>query len=532
MRVVIKLKKRGERIDKHEVATYSNRKFPTCKRWCHKAIPTLKNENANGWEKPCWETQSNKSSQNLFGPASCKETRMIFYPCNREGCWLGCPCFHCRGYPIESLDAAQLFSDHHQYHHARHLSCNYCDEIFRAFPAYSYDAFIDVYGDWIRGRPVRSMKSIPHKSFILYHNNFFVKLSDEMELHCDECDQVFTKKKNKYRHMRAVHLKSRTFKCSECEKSFPYDNMERHRIEVHDPDPLEERSSCNHCGTRFSNVDNKFKHADDSNQTVFTCQACNKDFCNSTQLKMHMKKEHLECTICKETFSRKSYLQAHVSRKKSECLKCNQTFCNKRQLILHNVKCIIAEKHHCEQCEKTFTTASNKSRHMKTTHLRAKSFNCKDCDKDFDRIDVLMKHRTEVHSTEPYFNSCNHCQSTFTKYESWLKHVEANYNDEGQTLNKCSECEMDFCNPTQLKQHMNKSHLECSECKTVFSKRANLIAHMKRAVMCGFCSITFCNPKHLLFHKKGAHSNLLQCEKCELLFDHMEKLEKHREKHD
>ena len=194
------------------------------------------------------------------------------------------------------------------------------------------------------------------------------------------------------------------------------------------------RTLCNHCGTRFSNVDNKFKHADanydDGNQAVFTCQACNKDFCNSTQLKMHMKKELLECTICKETFSCKSYLQAHVSRKKSECLKCNQTFCNKRQLILHIVKCTIAEKHHCEQCGKTFTTASNKSRHMKSTHLRAKSFNCKDCGKDFDRIDVLMKHRIEVHSTEPYFNTCNHYQSTFTKYESWLKHVEANYNDE------------------------------------------------------------------------------------------------------
>ena len=503
MRVVIKLKKRGDRINKHEVATYCNRRFPVCKRWCYKAVPTLENENANCWEKPCWETKSSKSSQKLFGPASCKETRMIFYPCNRKGCWLGCPCFHCRGYPVESLDAAQLFSDHHQYHHARHLSCVYCDEIFRAIPAYSYDAFIDVYGDWIPGRPVRSKKSILHKSFILYHNNSFVKLSDKMELHCDECDQVFTKKKNKYRHMRSVHIMNRTFKCSKCEKGFPYDNMKRHLIEVHDPDPVEECSSCNHCGTKFANVDSKLRHADanfdDSNQAVFICQVCKKDFCNSKQLKMHMKKEHLECNMCGETFSRRSYLQAHVSRKKTECSNCNQSFCNKRQLILHNVKCIIAEKHHCEQCEKTFTTASNKRRHMKTTHLQAKSFHCKDCDKDFDRSDVLTKHKMEVH--------------------------------EGRSLNVCSECHMDFCNPTQLKQHTNKSHLECSECKEGFSKRANLIAHMKRTVMCSFCSKTFCNQKQLVFHKKCAH-NSLQCEKCELLFDQMEKLERHRKKHD
>ena len=136
---------------------------------------------------------------------------------------------------------------------------------------------------------------------------------------------------------------------------------------------------------------------------------------------------------------------------------------------------------------------------MKTTHLQAKSFHCKDCDKDFDRSDVLMKHKTEVH--------------------------------EGRSLNVCSECRMDFCNPTQLKQHMNKSHLECSGCNKEFSKRANLIAHMKRTVMCSFCSKTFCNQKHLVLHKKCAH-NSLQCEKCELLFDQMEKLERHREKHD
>ena len=152
---------------------------------------------------------------------------------------------------------------------------------------------------------------------------------------------------------------------------------------------------------------------------------------------------------------------------------------------------------------------------MKTTHLRAKVFHCKDCDKGFDRSDIFMKHNMEVHPTKPYSNSCNFCQSTFTKFESWLKHVEANFDDDVQPLNKCIEC-----NSTQLKQHMNKNHLSCSECKEIFSKRANLVTHMKKnKVGCSFCSKTLHNIKQLLLHKKFVHSSQVQYEKRKLLFD-------------
>ena len=539
MRVVLKFRKRGDRVDRHQVVTYCNRKFPACRRWCHKVFPIEENEDANGWEKPCWETSSTKSVSSLCGPASCKKTRMIFYPCNRGGCWLGCPCFHCRGCPVESLNAIDLYNNHQQYHHARHLSCSYCNEIFQVIPAYFYDAFIDIYGEFPLRGVVRPMKSIAHKSFVLYHSNFFVKVSNKMELHCDECDQVFTNKKNKYRHMKAVHLKIKPFKCDKCEKSFPYDNMKRHHKEVHDPVPMEIKSSCNQCGKTFSNVDNLLKHKNFNFDDA--CQKCDTDFCNSTQLNMHNKKERLKCTKCKESFSRKSNMQAHVNRSKSVCSMCSETFCNKRQLILHNSNCmienkniqIVAQQHPCDHCEKTFTTESNKSRHMKTSHLCAKVFHCKDCDKGFDRSDILMKHKMEVHPTEPYSNSCNSCRSTFTKFESWLKHVEANLDDDGQPLNKCTECSIDFCNSTQLKQHMNKNHLECSECKQIFSKRANLVTHIKKnKVGCSFCSKTFCNIKQLLLHKKGVHSSQVQYEKSELLFDLGKKLEKHLEKHD
>jgi KRAB domain-containing zinc finger protein len=143
---------------------------------------------------------------------------------------------------------------------------------------------------------VRPMKSIAHKSFVLYHNNFFVNVSNKMELHCDECDQVFTNKKNKYRHMKAVHLKIKPFKCDKCEKSFPYDNMKSYHKEVHDPVPMEIKSSCNQCGKTFSNVDNLLKHKNFNFDDA--CQKCDTDFCNSTQLNMHNKKERLKCTKC------------------------------------------------------------------------------------------------------------------------------------------------------------------------------------------------------------------------------------------
>ena len=515
MRVRVMFRKRGDRLEKHKVVIYCNRKFLECKNWCYKVVPTEEYLNANGWEKPVWNTSSRKSDHFLFGPASCMKSKMIFYPCEMKCCWIGCPCLLCRGVSVTSKDALELFKDHQQYHHARHISCEFCIEIFKIIPAYSYDGFIDVYGEFPLRGVVRSMKSIPHKSFVFYHNTRIIKVSNVLQLQCDECDQVFTKKKNKYRHMRTVHLKSRIYDCDLCEKSFDRsDTVKKHRIEVHDPDPEEDRSACNHCG-------------DDENQPEIPCKKCNEDFCKSRQLKKHEKTDHLECIICSQTFSRKVYLQAHISRVKAVCSTCSLSFCNKRQLILHKVDCG-GEKYFCEECDQTFKTESNKRRHIKATHERDKTFQCEECNKGFDRSDVLMKHRIQVHDTVPISFSCDNCQTTFTKYESWLKHVEANFDDKGQPLNGCTECQIDFCNVRQLKQHMNKSHLECTDCKQQFSKKSNLTTHVKKAkVVCQFCSKEFCNTKQLFLHKKSLHRKEVQCEICELYFDQREKMERH-----
>ena len=535
MRVVVKFRKRDDITHKQQVVTFCNEKFKECKDWCKNIYPIKENKNVQAWHKPCWRTSSKLADSSLYGPASCRKTRRVFYPCSKNGCWVGCACLYCRGVQVDSLDATKAFNDHQQYHHARHLNCSYCNEMFQALPAYFYDAFIDVYGEEDR-RGGLSMKRIPQKSFIFYHDTVFVKVSKEMELHCDECDQIFTKKKNKYRHMRAVHLKKRKYKCDLCEKCFDrIDSLKKHRIEVHDPDPQEERSSCSHCGIKFCNVDNWAKHKDanfDENKLPqHTCYECDKDFCNSTQLKKHGKSEHLQCNECKKTFSCKAYFQAHQDFKvKTVCSNCSTTFCNKRQLTLHNAKCM--KEHPCEKCSKTFKTVGNKNRHMKAAHVKVKSFHCKDCKKGFDRSDVLMNHRIEVHPDVPYLTSCDYCQTTFKKYASWLRHVEANFDDDGKPLNVCFECNIDFCNSKQLKKHINLIHLECSECKEIFLNKSNLNAHMKKTkVLCNDCGESLCNQKKLKLHMVK-HSNIFQCLRCELVFDQKEKLERHIRTHE
>ena len=58
MRVRVMFRKRGERLEKHEVVIYCNRKFLECKNWCYKVVPTEEYLNANGWEKPVWKNSS------------------------------------------------------------------------------------------------------------------------------------------------------------------------------------------------------------------------------------------------------------------------------------------------------------------------------------------------------------------------------------------------------------------------------------------------------------------------------------------
>ena len=225
MSIVVEFKERSSNSGQHQLTHYCDKKCPERKLWCHKVDPT---ERGNYFGS--WKTSHAKSERSLFGPASFLKSKKIYYPCNLSGCFVGCACLSCHGRsPVVKDDTKEQFDDHQLYHHTRHMNCIFCSAIFKAIPHYNYSSIV------LEGTLVERYY-VPCQSFIFHHYYVLVKLSIEEQVRCDECDLTFTTKNNKYRHVRAKHIK-KNYECKDCDKKFNrVDALERHK-EVHE-DPI------------------------------------------------------------------------------------------------------------------------------------------------------------------------------------------------------------------------------------------------------------------------------------------------------
>ena len=348
MRVVIRFQKRGEHYYRHHVINYCDLKIPKCRDWCHRVDPFKDNKKVEKWLQPSWETVSKKSEQFLHGPASCRKSKKIYYPCDQNGCFLGCPCFKCQGV-VDDHSVQDLFDNHQQYHHARHHGCDFCSEISTAFPCYSYDSFIveRKYETPLSYDQYEAKRYIPWQSYRFQHRSSLTKISEEEQLYCENCDLTFTNTSNKYRHVREKDLQ-KSFSCNDCATSFSRDEaLKRHIETVHEDGP-----------------------------SKFVCQECDLNLGTAQLLSEHMKKFHLECQNCNQKFSRQAYKAVHMSKPKSGCHICGEIFCTKRQLILHKAASHSKEKNfHCDECGTKFTKKWLLDRHRQNSS----KFHCNDC---------------------------------------------------------------------------------------------------------------------------------------------------------
>jgi len=142
--------------------------------------------------------------------------------------------------------------------------------------------------------------------------------------------------------------------------------------------------------------------------------------------KFHSQPEDLEC-ICEKCglkFAIEILLRAHIRKEhqvgRHMCKHCEQRFQHRSAWLRHEAthqKIPEEEKHHCEFCDKKFTSKYNVKAHLKNMHDTTGKYHkhtCSTCDKRFVYKANLDVHK-RVHTQDRYHHNyqCDLCSKAF-----------------------------------------------------------------------------------------------------------------------
>ena len=152
----------------------------------------------------------------------------------------------------------------------------------------------------------------------------------------------------------------------------------------------------------FKNSESHSSDEKNSNEKFFSCKYCTKLFNNSSNLKRHEQKVHVNA----ETYS---------------CRYCALEVNNLGNLVKHEKthERILKGDLTCKICEKTYKFLNSLKIHEKI-HTDEKLFSCKVCFKSFIRKDSLKRHKL-VHNEEKSF-FCEICKATFRHKNTLILH--------------------------------------------------------------------------------------------------------------
>lgn len=232
-------------------------------------------------------------------------------------------------------------------------------------------------------------------------------------------------------------------KCSICKDFVP-----RFDIRSHTKDHFEnfkEHHMCEACGRNFRDSTALHSHMKIHGEKTFQCEFCDRSFFSKQSLNVHesakhTKKDFKHCDICGESFSTKRVLETHMKNKhgvenRFQCAQCKKYFLTEDGLKLHELK-DNCKSNTCTKCDRIFSCGSDMIRHQKTclnpkSEMENKQFPCHLCGKGFTRLTTLKEHFRKRHeeggqeSEEKKF-TC-HCGKGFSHEKNLFKHRTTHY---------------------------------------------------------------------------------------------------------
>ena len=199
---------------------------------------------------------------------------------------------------------------------------------------------------------------------------------------CQLCDKSFRLKSSLKIHQLSVHSSDaqKPFKCAECGSAFGSKGSWKTHMKTHVKGdvPSQKLRVCEICGTSvtergYSKHMNRM-HGD----MILPCDQCDQVFKHIAPLNAHKRSMHtfVTCEVCGEVVKGGKYRSHKIRRHTSienmpfTCNICNppKGFASRNDYNDHNNIHTGERPYHCAFCSRSFTNASNRSKHVKQAH--------------------------------------------------------------------------------------------------------------------------------------------------------------------
>ncbi|XP_043942361.1 zinc finger protein 2-like [Protopterus annectens] len=312
---------------------------------------------------------------------------------------------------------------------------------------------------------------------------------------------------------QSCHVKSKTYKCPQCSKSYTHSNNLRLHLAYHAGIKPYKCAKCDKCFTQNGClIRHQFSH---TGIKPYKCTECDKCFIEKRDLIRHQNSHKgikpYKCTECDKSFTQKIVLIrhqiSHTGIKPYKCAECDKCFQEKCNLIRHQYSHTGIKPYKCAECDKCFAQKGCLIRHQ-YSHTGVKPYKCAECGKCFSQRSSVIRHQHSHTGNKPY--KCAECGKCFAQRDSLIHHQ---YSHAGIKPYKCADCDKCFTGKMQLKYHQN--------------------AHSgERPYKCLECSKSFTSPRnlqiHLISHREVKPYKCAECNKC---FKHSSSLRKHQAFH-